>query len=88
MNELVLIVVEFVLVLINCRMDFGAHKRNPISVEIVHDSDRFEFIKGIGSGNFGVTRLLKNKQSNELVALKYIARGSTVSSFLIAIDVC
>lgn len=60
-------------------MEFNDQKRNPSSVQIVHDSGRFDFIKDIGSGNFGITRLLKNKQSNEQVAIKYIERGSPVS---------
>lgn len=60
-------------------MEFNDQKRNPSNVQIVHDSDRFDFIKDIGSGNFGITRLLKNKQSNEQVAIKYIERGSPVS---------
>jgi serine/threonine protein kinase len=40
--------------------------------------DRFEVVKEIGSGNFGVARLLRDKKTKELVAVKYIERGSKV----------
>jgi hypothetical protein len=36
-------------------------------------------IRDIGSGNFGVARLMRDKVSNELVAVKFIERGSRVS---------
>ncbi|KAF3597784.1 hypothetical protein DY000_02027849 [Brassica cretica] len=47
----------------------------PMDLPIMHDSDRYELVKDIGSGNFGVARLMRDKQSNELVAVKYIERG-------------
>ncbi|KAL2499729.1 Serine/threonine-protein kinase SRK2I [Abeliophyllum distichum] len=56
-------------------MDWLPKRRGPGSVPILHNSDRYEFIRGIGVGNFGVVRLLKDKQANELVAAKYIERG-------------
>lgn len=40
--------------------------------------DRFEVVKDIGSGNFGVARLMRNKKTKELVAMKYIERGRKV----------
>ncbi|CAH2076949.1 unnamed protein product [Thlaspi arvense] len=46
----------------------------PMDLPIMHDSDRYELVKDIGSGNFGVARLMRDKQSNELVAVKYIER--------------
>lgn len=54
----------------------------PMDLPIMHDSDRYELVKDIGSGNFGVARLMRDKQSNELVAVKYIERGEKVSVFL------
>ncbi|CAN1307290.1 Serine/threonine-protein kinase SRK2E [Linum perenne] len=45
---------------------------------ITHDSDRYELVRDIGSGNFGVARLMRDKLSNELVAVKYIERGEKV----------
>jgi serine/threonine protein kinase len=40
--------------------------------------DRFEVIRKIGSGNFGVAHLLRDKATQELFAAKYIERGSMV----------
>ncbi|PKI74855.1 hypothetical protein CRG98_004627 [Punica granatum] len=37
--------------------------------------DKYELVKDIGSGNFGVARLMRNKETKELVAMKYIERG-------------
>ncbi|KAF3534780.1 hypothetical protein DY000_02036634 [Brassica cretica] len=53
----------------------------PMDLPIMHDSDRYELVKDIGSGNFGVARLMRDKLSNELVAVKYIERGEKVSVF-------
>lgn len=50
---------------------------------IIHDSDRYELVRDIGSGNFGVARLMRDKQTGEQVAVKYIERGEKVGvSFL------
>nr|XP_043627875.1 serine/threonine-protein kinase SRK2E-like isoform X2 [Erigeron canadensis] len=46
---------------------------------IMHESDsRYELVKDIGQGNFGVARLMRDKLSNELVAVKYIERGDKI----------
>ncbi|RZC12934.1 serine/threonine-protein kinase SAPK2-like [Glycine soja] len=37
--------------------------------------ERYEIIKDIGSGNFGVAKLVKEKWSGELYAIKFIERG-------------
>ena len=50
-----------------------------MDMPIMHDSDRYELVKDIGSGNFGVARLMRDKKTNELVAVKYIERGEKVS---------
>ncbi|CAI0406870.1 unnamed protein product [Linum tenue] len=49
-----------------------------MDMPIMHDSDRYELVRDIGSGNFGVARLMRDKQSNELVAVKYIERGEKI----------
>ncbi|KAL8116209.1 serine/threonine-protein kinase SRK2E [Apium graveolens] len=49
-----------------------------MDMPIMHDSDRYELVRDIGSGNFGVARLMRDKQSNELVAVKYIERGDKI----------
>lgn len=40
--------------------------------------ERYELVKDIGSGNFGVARLMRDKRSRELVAIKYIERGRKI----------
>ncbi|MFQ6620732.1 hypothetical protein Gotur_001515 [Gossypium turneri] len=50
-----------------------------MDLPIMHDSDRYELVKDIGSGNFGVARLMRDKHTDELVAVKYIERGEKVS---------
>jgi len=39
---------------------------------------KYELVKDIGSGNFGVARLMKDKETKELVAMKYIERGQKI----------
>ncbi|CAD5325412.1 unnamed protein product [Arabidopsis thaliana] len=41
----------------------------PIDLPIMHDSDRYDFVKDIGSGNFGVARLMTDRVTKELVAI-------------------
>lgn len=61
-------------------MDRAAVTVGPgMDVPIMHDSDRYELVRDIGSGNFGVARLMRDRQTNELVAVKYIERGEKVS---------
>lgn len=64
-------------------MDRSAMSVGPgLDMPIMHDSDRYDFVRDIGSGNFGVARLMTDKQTKELVAVKYIERGDKVSLFL------
>ncbi|XP_047178386.1 serine/threonine-protein kinase SRK2E-like isoform X2 [Vigna umbellata] len=49
-----------------------------LDTPIMHDSDRYDFVRDIGSGNFGVARLMRDKQTQELVAVKYIERGEKI----------
>jgi len=49
-----------------------------MDMPIMHDSDRYELVRDIGSGNFGVARLMRDKHTEELVAVKYIERGEKV----------
>lgn len=50
-----------------------------MDLPIMHDSDRYDLVRDIGSGNFGVARLMRDKHTKELVAVKYIERGDKVS---------
>ncbi|KAL9245767.1 hypothetical protein vseg_019381 [Gypsophila vaccaria] len=49
-----------------------------LDMPIMHDSDRYDFVRDIGSGNFGVARLMRDKLTRELVAVKYIERGDKI----------
>ncbi|MCL7041630.1 hypothetical protein MKW94_018837 [Papaver nudicaule] len=40
--------------------------------------ERYEPVKELGSGNFGVARLVRDKKTKELVAVKYIPRGKKI----------
>ncbi|CBI19193.3 hypothetical protein VitviT2T_027241 [Vitis vinifera] len=40
--------------------------------------ERYEIIKDIGSGNFGVARLVSDKRTRELFAVKFIERGQKI----------
>jgi serine/threonine-protein kinase SRK2 len=40
--------------------------------------EKYEMVKDLGVGNFGVARLLRHKETKELVAMKYIERGHKV----------
>jgi serine/threonine-protein kinase SRK2 len=53
-----------------------------MDLPIMHDGDRYELVKDIGSGNFGVARLMRDKQTDDLVAVKYIERGEKVSTLV------
>uniref|UniRef100_A0A2P2LSY5 non-specific serine/threonine protein kinase n=2 Tax=Rhizophora mucronata TaxID=61149 RepID=A0A2P2LSY5_RHIMU len=60
-------------------MDRGAISAGPgMEIPIIHDSDRYELVRDIGSGNFGVAKLMRDRQTNELVAVKYIERGEKI----------
>ncbi|KAI6691718.1 hypothetical protein NL676_019428 [Syzygium grande] len=37
--------------------------------------EKYEVVKHLGAGNFGVARLMRHKDTQELVAMKYIERG-------------
>lgn len=41
--------------------------------------ERYETLKDIGSGNFGVAKLVVDKFTRELFAVKFIERGLKVS---------
>ncbi|KAI7746922.1 hypothetical protein M8C21_020651 [Ambrosia artemisiifolia] len=49
-----------------------------MEMEIIHDSDEYDFVRDIGSGNFGVARLMRDKRTKDLVAVKYIERGEKI----------
>ncbi|ONK73429.1 uncharacterized protein A4U43_C04F31400 [Asparagus officinalis] len=40
--------------------------------------EKYEALKELGSGNFGVARLVRDKKTKELLAVKYIQRGKKI----------
>jgi serine/threonine-protein kinase SRK2 len=42
--------------------------------------DKYEPVREIGSGNFGVAKLMRNRDTRDLVAMKFIERGCRVGS--------
>ncbi|XP_038904211.1 serine/threonine-protein kinase SRK2H-like isoform X2 [Benincasa hispida] len=40
--------------------------------------EKYEVVKDLGAGSFGVTKLMRNKQTKELFAVKFIERGPTI----------
>jgi len=40
--------------------------------------ERYEIVKDIGSGNFGVAKLVRDKWTHEFLAVKFIERGHKV----------
>lgn len=52
--------------------------------------ERFEILKDIGSGNFAVAKLVRDSNTNELFAVKFIERGHKVclifSNFSISVS--
>lgn len=41
--------------------------------------DQYEFVKKLGSGNFGVTLLMRHKETGESVAVKQLPRGNKIN---------
>ncbi|TKW29312.1 hypothetical protein SEVIR_3G387400v4 [Setaria viridis] len=56
----------------------GAAPPPPTDIPIMHDGDRYEHVRDIGSGNFGVARLMRCRATDALVAVKYIERGDKI----------
>lgn len=44
--------------------------------------DKYDVIKDLGSGSFGITRLLRHREIKELVGCDFIERGPKVNSVL------
>jgi serine/threonine-protein kinase SRK2 len=44
----------------------------------IRDMERYEMVRDIGSGNFAVAKLMRDKKTRELVAVKYIERGEKI----------
>lgn len=57
---------------------YEKYKVRSIIFEANWKMDRFEILKDIGSGNFGVAKLVRDKWSGELYAVKYIQRGQKI----------
>ena len=47
--------------------------------------DKYEPVREIGAGNFGVAKLMRNMETRELVAMKFMERGNRVCASLLVI---
>ncbi|OEL22878.1 Serine/threonine-protein kinase SAPK9 [Dichanthelium oligosanthes] len=50
----------------------------PKDIPIVQYGDRYEYVRDIGAGNFGVALLMRHRATGDLVAIKYIQRGDKI----------
>lgn len=60
--------------------DFIFFLEIPILFVVVMDA--YEIVKDLGSGNFGVAKLVRDKRTKELFAVKFIERGQKVFFFV------
>ncbi|KVI03145.1 hypothetical protein Ccrd_018561 [Cynara cardunculus var. scolymus] len=51
-----------------------------VCIACIFMMERYEILKDIGSGNFGVAKLVKDKSSGDLFAVKYIDRGQKMKA--------
>lgn len=51
----------------------GLNQREPVTM------DQYECVKKLGSGNFGVTLLMRHKETGESVAVKQLPRGNKIN---------
>lgn len=47
--------------------------------------DKYEELRDIGSGNFGVAKLVRDVRTKELFAVKLIERGQKVTPFFLCL---
>lgn len=59
-------------------MGFGI--KTHLLIILLTMEEKYEPLKELGSGNFGVARLVRDKKTKELFAVKYIERGKKVST--------
>jgi serine/threonine protein kinase len=64
-------------------VDYGGCIKRPRTNKLVPvrevAMERYEVIKDIGSGNFGVAKLVRDVRTKELFAVKFIERGMKVT---------
>lgn len=48
--------------------------------------EKYEEVKDIGYGNYAAVKLIRNKETKALFAIKYISRGHKVLFLTFAID--
>ena len=61
----------------------GGMGGSSLDIPIHDDNDRYELIGELGTGNFSVARLMRDKITKEPVAIKYIQRGEKVLNFFL-----
>lgn len=53
---------------------------SPSASKALNFDERFEVVKELGSGNFGVTKLVRDKEGGELLAAKFLERGERIDT--------
>jgi len=50
----------------------------PARIRSIVSMDNYEVVKDLGAGNFAVARIMRHKETKQLVAMKYIMRGQKI----------
>lgn len=69
---------ELFLILRSVHCRFGLDLKTFKEALVEGKMEKYELVKDIGAGNFGIARLMRNKETKELVAMKYIERGHKI----------
>lgn len=57
-----------------------------MDIAFLKTMERYEIVKDIGAGNFAVAKLVRDKWTKELFAVKFIERGLKVTPFPLSIQ--
>ena len=53
---------------------------SPLVGKALNFDERYEVVKELGSGNFGVTKLVRDREGGELMAAKFLERGDRIDT--------
>ncbi len=60
------------------RAESSAGASTSTSAQVDYDRSRYELVRELGAGSFGVAWLMRDRRSGELVACKLIERGDRI----------
>ena len=60
------------------RIESSAGASTSASAQVDYDRSRYELVRELGAGSFGVAWLMRDRRSGELVACKLIERGDRI----------